>query len=66
MNKLNKKYITLIAIGILSMSVGTFINFYYPIDIDILDFFKGLGFSIVISSFYFLIKNKKISRSDNS
>jgi hypothetical protein len=63
MKKINAKYLRLLAVGLLVMNIGVIINHFVNINIDLIDFFKGLGISLVFVSFFKLVKLKNYKQS---
>lgn len=63
MQRTNKTYPRLLAIGLLFMNIWVFVNFYIKIDDDLIDFFKGFGFALVFASIFKLVKTRKNKHS---
>jgi hypothetical protein len=62
MKKTRTKYLMLMAVGLLVMNVGVLINYLISIADAKINFFKGLGFSLVIVSFFMTVKDSKFQR----
>ncbi|HMQ60420.1 MAG TPA: hypothetical protein PKE06_07120 [Flavilitoribacter sp.] len=62
MKKTDAKYIRLIAAGILVMNIGTVINYFVRINIDIVDFFKGFGIALALGAFWLAAKQRRTNQ----
>lgn len=58
MKKTDARHIRLIAVGILLMNIGTAVNYFIRINIDIIDFFKGFGIALVLGALWLSAKNR--------
>jgi len=55
-----------IIIGLLFMGSGTIVNFFTPINSNIIDFLKGFGAALIIGGFILSLKNQKCKQVKES
>jgi hypothetical protein len=64
--KTETRFMMLLAVGILVMNTGVVVDYFVDIDNAIIDFFKGVGIALVLTSLFLSARGQQCRRSGQS
>ena len=53
----------MLAAGLLLMNAGIILNYFIALNVDVIDFFKGMGIPLVLAAFWLSMTDRTCHRS---